>query len=50
MSYDKEGKVVKKIVGYDANALYLYRLGEKRPCGKLYLKKMITGYSIEKKF
>ena len=37
-SYDKEGKVVKKIVGYDANALYLYCLGEEMPCGKLYWK------------
>jgi len=34
--YDKEGKDVKKIVGYDANALYLYCLGEEMPCGKLY--------------
>ena len=36
--YDKAGKVVKKIVGYDANALYLYCLGEEMPCGKLCWK------------
>lgn len=34
--YDKEGEVVKKIVGFDANALYLWCLGEEMPCGKLY--------------
>ena len=38
--YDKEGKTVKKIVGYDANALYLYCLGEEMPCGKLYWKEI----------
>lgn len=37
-TYDKEGKLVKKIVGFDANALYLYCLGEEMPCGKLYWK------------
>jgi hypothetical protein len=37
-TYDKEGKTVKKIVGYDANALYLYCLGEEMACGKLYWK------------
>jgi hypothetical protein len=37
-TYDKEGKTVNKVVGYDANALYLYCLGEEMPCGKLYWK------------
>jgi hypothetical protein len=37
-SYDKDGKAVNKIVGYDANSLYLYCLGEEMPCGKLYWK------------
>ena len=34
-NYDKEGKTVKKICGYDANALYLYCLGQNMPCGEL---------------
>jgi len=28
-------KVVKKIIGYDANALYLWALGNEMPCGRL---------------
>ena len=31
----EEGKTVKKIVGFDANALYLWCLGQEMPCGKL---------------
>lgn len=34
-TYDKDGKLVKKISGFDANALYLYCLGENMPCGEL---------------
>ncbi|KAG6592630.1 uncharacterized protein IUM83_12462 [Phytophthora cinnamomi] len=29
------GKVCKKIIGYDANALYLWALGNDMPCGRL---------------
>ncbi|GMF42761.1 unnamed protein product [Phytophthora lilii] len=29
------GKVCKKIIGYDANALYLWALGNEMPCGRL---------------
>lgn len=29
------GKLVKKIIGYDANALYLWALGSEMPCGQL---------------
>ncbi|KAG3073056.1 hypothetical protein PC121_g8755 [Phytophthora cactorum] len=29
------GKVCKKIIGYDANALYLWTLGNEMPCGRL---------------
>ncbi|KAG2988366.1 hypothetical protein PC121_g10478 [Phytophthora cactorum] len=29
------GKLVKKIIGYDANALYLWALGNYMPCGRL---------------
>ncbi|CAP29846.1 Protein CBG10425 [Caenorhabditis briggsae] len=37
-TYPEKGKAVKKIVGFDANALYLHSLGEEMPCGKLYFK------------
>jgi hypothetical protein len=33
------GQKVKKIIGYDANALYLWCLGNSMPCGKLKLEK-----------
>ena len=33
--YYADGKVVKRIIGYDANALYLYCMMQKMPCGKL---------------
>ncbi|GMF21771.1 unnamed protein product [Phytophthora lilii] len=29
------GKLLKKIIGYDANALYLWALGNEMPCGRL---------------
>ncbi|KAG3129778.1 hypothetical protein PI126_g20806 [Phytophthora idaei] len=29
------GKVCKKIIGYDANTLYLWALGNEMPCGRL---------------
>ncbi|GMF29417.1 unnamed protein product [Phytophthora lilii] len=29
------GKICKKIIGYDANALYLWALGNEMPCGRL---------------
>ncbi|KAG2776830.1 hypothetical protein Pcac1_g12658 [Phytophthora cactorum] len=29
------GKLCKKVIGYDANALYLWALGNDRPCGRL---------------
>ena len=32
--YGKESKKCKTILGYDANALYLYCSGQKMPCGK----------------
>ena len=33
--YNDDGKDVGKIVGYDANAVYLYCLGQDQLCGKL---------------
>jgi hypothetical protein len=30
-----DGKLVKKVIGYDANALYLWCLGNQMPCGRL---------------
>jgi len=32
---DSKGNLVKNIVGFDANALYLWCLGQDMPCGKL---------------
>ena len=32
--YGRNGKKCKKILGYDANALYLYCSGQLMPCGK----------------
>ncbi len=34
-THDQEGKTVKKICGFDANALYLHCLGQDMPCGEL---------------
>ena len=34
-----EGKTVKNIVGFDANALYLWCLGQEMPCGELKVVK-----------
>ncbi|KAG6590821.1 uncharacterized protein IUM83_19083 [Phytophthora cinnamomi] len=31
----RSGKLCKKIIGYDANALYLWALGNEMPCGRL---------------
>jgi hypothetical protein len=31
----EDGKIVETIVGYDANALYLWALGQEMPCGEL---------------
>jgi hypothetical protein len=36
-NYDEHGKTVKRISGFDANALYLWCIGECLPCGKLRL-------------
>ena len=33
--HDKKGQSVQNITGFDANALYLYCLGQDMPCGKL---------------
>ena len=32
--YEEKSKLTKGVVGYDANALYLYCLGDIMPCGK----------------
>ena len=32
--YGEKGKLTKGIIGYDANALYLYCSGDVMPCGK----------------
>ncbi|KAG2876634.1 hypothetical protein PC114_g24101 [Phytophthora cactorum] len=37
------GKVCKKIIGYDANALYLWALGNEMPCGRLTTVKAYDG-------
>jgi hypothetical protein len=29
------GKLCKKVIGYDANALYIWCLGKEMPCGRL---------------
>ncbi|UMM32809.1 hypothetical protein L5515_006485 [Caenorhabditis briggsae] len=47
-AYPEKGKAVKKIVGFDANALYLHSLGEEMPCGKLYFKENDDWSKIEK--
>ena len=33
-----KGKLVKKLIGFDANALYLWCLGQFMPCGKLEME------------
>ena len=38
-SIAEDGKFVKKIIGYDANALYLSCVGGEMPCGELWLDK-----------
>ncbi|ULT87159.1 hypothetical protein L3Y34_006741 [Caenorhabditis briggsae] len=47
-TYPEKGKAVKKIVGFDANALYLHSLGEEMPCGKLYFKESNNWSEIQK--
>ena len=42
-----DGKVVKSIVGFDANALYLYCLGQDQLCGKLEWIPTEEEYKIE---
>ncbi|EGZ13265.1 hypothetical protein PHYSODRAFT_335033 [Phytophthora sojae] len=37
------GKICKKIIGYDANALYLWALGNEMPCGRLSTIEAYTG-------
>ncbi|EGZ11670.1 hypothetical protein PHYSODRAFT_336180 [Phytophthora sojae] len=37
------GKICKKIIGYDANALYLWALGNEMPCGRLTTIEAYTG-------
>ncbi|EGZ07855.1 hypothetical protein PHYSODRAFT_339760 [Phytophthora sojae] len=37
------GKICKKIIGYDANALYLWALGNEMPCGQLTTIEAYTG-------
>jgi len=41
----KEGKVVKNITGFDANALYLWCIGNEMPCGKLSYTETDSSYS-----
>ena len=38
--YDREGRKCKTILGYNANALYLYSSGQVMPCGKEKLVKV----------
>ncbi|EGZ24969.1 hypothetical protein PHYSODRAFT_326017 [Phytophthora sojae] len=37
------GRICKKIIGYDANALYLWALGNEMPCGRLTTVEAYTG-------
>ncbi|EGZ13477.1 hypothetical protein PHYSODRAFT_335243 [Phytophthora sojae] len=37
------GRICKKIIGYDANALYLWALGNEMPCGRLTTIEAYTG-------
>ena len=45
--YNDDGKVVSQIVGYDANALYLYCLEQNQLCGKLEWIPTEEEYKIE---
>jgi hypothetical protein len=45
--YNTEGKSVDRIVGFDANALYLYCLGQEMLCGKLEWIPTKEEYKIE---
>jgi hypothetical protein len=45
-----EGKIVKNITGYDANALYLWCIGNSMPCGKLSYKTTNTSSINEIKY
>ena len=47
MYYDTEGKNVNRIVGFDANALYLYCLGQEMLCGKLEWIPTKEEYKVE---
>ena len=35
----KQGELCKRVLGFDANALYLWTIGQEMPCGKLRLQK-----------
>ncbi|KAL4111622.1 hypothetical protein PRIC1_003300 [Phytophthora ramorum] len=39
----RDGKLCKKIIGYDANALYLWALGNDMPCGRLTTVEVYDG-------
>ncbi|KAG3051285.1 hypothetical protein PC122_g22981 [Phytophthora cactorum] len=43
------GKVCKQIIGYDANALYLWALGNEMPCGRLTTVEAYDGIIDDKK-
>ena len=45
--YNSEGKTVNTIVGFDANALYLYCLGQEMLCGKLEWIPTKEEYKVE---
>ena len=45
--YNNEGKIVDKIVGYDANALYLHCLAQDQLCGELTWIPIKEEYNIE---
>lgn len=43
----KKGNLVKNVTGYDANALYLWCIGNEMPCGKLKYVDYIEGCDFE---
>ena len=45
--YNSQGKIVNTIVGFDANALYLYCLGQDILCGKLEWIPTKDEYNVE---
>jgi hypothetical protein len=45
--YNSEGKLVNKVVGFDANALYLHCLGQEMLCGKLQWIPTKEEYEVE---